>query len=44
MKTNRLNFTLALIASLLAAPLSGFAHNGVVHGDHDAHHGGFVMM
>jgi hypothetical protein len=44
MKTTRLNFTLALIASLLAAPLSAFAHNGVVHGDHDAHHGGFVMM
>lgn len=29
---------------LLATPLWVHAHNGVVHGDHDAHHGGFVMM
>ena len=36
--------TLALLTSLLAVPLTALAHNGVVHGDHDAHHGGFVMM
>lgn len=27
-----------------AAPTLALAHNGVVHGDHDAQHGGFVMM
>ena len=29
---------------LLSTPLWVRAHNGVVHGDHDARHGGFVMM
>jgi hypothetical protein len=44
MKTKSLLRSMALASLLLAAPLALRAHNGVVHGDHDAHHGGFVMM
>ena len=36
--------SMAMACVMLAVPLSLRAHNGVVHGDHDAHHGGFVMM
>lgn len=46
MKPHTLRPLLALLATL---PLAGFsstarAHGDEPHGDHDAHHGGFVMM
>jgi len=44
MKTKSLIRSFALAGLLFAVPLALRAHNGVVHGDHDAHHGGFVMM
>ena len=44
MKAKSLVRSVALAGLLFAVPLALRAHNGVVHGDHDAHHGGFVMM
>ena len=35
---------LVLTVALLTASPWALAHNGVVHGDHDARHGGFVTM
>lgn len=35
---------MGLLSALCLALPAVHAHNGVVHGDHDAHHGGFVMM
>lgn len=44
MKPKSLMRSLMLATLMLATPFALRAHNGVVHGDHDAHHGGFVMM
>jgi hypothetical protein len=44
MKITSQTLALVFLSGLLSAPLAALAHNGVVHGDHDAHHGGFVMM
>jgi len=35
---------LAVVFSMACASLPAFPHGDELHGDHDAHHGGFVMM
>jgi len=44
MQTKLRILLITVMTGLLAGQLPALAHNGVVHGDHDAHHGGFVMM